>query len=72
MQRVRITAASEVQEVRVVADMAYCWSFYTVATTPLNGQPPMRRKGHTLTILRKTHEGNWVISRDANMLAAES
>jgi uncharacterized protein (TIGR02246 family) len=71
MQRVRISAASEIQEIRIVADMAYCWSFFTVATTPLNGQAQLRRRGHTLTILRKTREGNWVITRDANMLAVE-
>jgi len=72
LQRVRIDASSEIQEVRVEGGMAYCWNQFVVTTTPLNGGPAQRRKGYTLTILRKTRLGNWVLTRDANMLAAES
>jgi len=72
LQRVRIDASSEIQEVRVEGGMAYCWNQFIVTTTPLNGGPSQRRKGYTLTILRKTRLGNWVLTRDANMLAAES
>jgi uncharacterized protein (TIGR02246 family) len=68
---VRINAISEIQEVRVMGEFAYCWNHFTVTTTPLDGGPPKRSKGHTLTILRKTHEGRWVVTRDANMLAAD-
>ena len=72
VQRVRIDAASEIQEVRVEGGMAYCWNQFIVTTTPLNGGTAQRRKGYTLTILRKTRLGTWVLTRDANMLAAES
>lgn len=72
LQHVRINATSEVQEIRVAADMAYCWNHFSVMTTPLGGDVPKYRKGYTLTILRKTRSGNWVVTRDANMLAAES
>jgi uncharacterized protein (TIGR02246 family) len=69
---VRIHAASEIQEIQVVGDMAYCWNHYSVMTTPLDGDLPKHRKGYTLTILRKTRTGDWVVTRDANMLAVES
>jgi len=36
--------------------------------TPPNGTEPVRRAGHTLTILKK-QDGRWVIARDANLLA---
>ncbi len=70
MQHVRIDASSEIQEIRMAGDMAYCWNHFSVTTTPLNGEVPKYRKGYTLTILRKTRTGAWVVSRDANMLAA--
>ncbi len=69
---VRINATSEIQEIRVEGGMAYCWNHFSVTTTPLDGGPAKRRTGHTLTILRKTRLGNWVLTRDANMLGAAS
>jgi len=71
LQHLRIDATSEIQEIRVAADMAYCWNLFSVTTTPLNGEAPKYRKGYTLTILRKTRTGGWVVVRDANMLAVE-
>lgn len=72
LQHVRIDASSEIQEIRVAGDMAYCWNHFSVTTTSLNGDAPKYRKGYTLTILRKTRAGTWVVTRDANMLAADS
>lgn len=72
LQHVRIEAASEIQEIRVAGEMAYCWNYFSVATIPLNGESPRYRKGHTLTILCKTLTGAWVVTRDANMLASDS
>jgi uncharacterized protein (TIGR02246 family) len=68
---VRINATSEIQEIRVEGSIAYCWNYFSVTTTPLDGTPAKRRSGHTLTILRKTRLGGWVLTRDANMLATE-
>jgi uncharacterized protein (TIGR02246 family) len=68
---VRINASSDIQEIRVEGSMAYCWNHFSVTTTPLAGGPSKRRAGYTLTILRKTRTGGWVITRDANMLATE-
>jgi uncharacterized protein (TIGR02246 family) len=69
---VRINATSEIQEIRVENGMAYCWAYFSVTATPLDGSPAKRRNGHTLTILRRTRLGSWVLTRDANMLALES
>ncbi len=71
MQHVRIDASSQIQEIRVAGEMAYCWNHFSVTTTPLQGDPPKHRKGYTLTILRKTRTGAWVVTRDANMLATD-
>lgn len=68
-QHLRIQAQSQIEEIRIVADMAYCWAYFNVTLTSLKGEAPKKRKGHTLTILRKTMNGTWVITRDANMLA---
>jgi uncharacterized protein (TIGR02246 family) len=58
---------SEIQEVRVLGDWAFMWARLTVVATPPGGAP-MKRAGHTLTILRK-QDGRWVLARDANLLA---
>ena len=59
---------SEIQEVRVLGDWAFMWTRLTVIATPRDDGAPLRRAGHTLTILRK-EGGRWKIARDANMLA---
>jgi uncharacterized protein (TIGR02246 family) len=60
---------SEIQEIQVFGDWAYLRSHLEVTVTPPNGAAPIRRSGCTLSILRKTAAGDWVIARDANMLA---
>lgn len=69
--RVAIEPRSEVQEVQVVGDLAYCVTHIRVTVTPA-GQPPRTRSGHTLTIFRKQPDGRWLLSRDANLLAEET
>ena len=64
----RIDEAADVQEVRVFGDWAYCWVELTVAMHPLDGAAPILRAGPTMSVLRKTQSGRWVIFRDANML----
>ena len=60
--------ASEIQEVQVLGEWAFMWTKLDVTATPPGGGAPMKRSGHTLTILRK-EGGRWRIARDANMLA---
>jgi hypothetical protein len=38
--------------------------------TPSDGSKPIKRSGHTLSVLRKEN-GTWRLARDANMLAVE-
>jgi uncharacterized protein (TIGR02246 family) len=72
LQRFRIDAAGEIQELQITGDWAYCWTRLSVTMTPLEaGSPPVRRTGNTLSILRKQADGAWVLFRDANMLTAE-
>jgi ketosteroid isomerase-like protein len=40
-----------------------------VTVTPPSGEP-VKRSGHTLTILRKGDDGRWRIARDANLMPA--
>lgn len=59
---------SNIQEIKIVGDWAFMWSELTVVVTPPDGAKPMKRAGHTLTILQKRN-GKWLLARDANMLA---
>lgn len=67
---VRIEGASDIQEIKVLGDWAYLRNHITVKITPPGG-PAMQRSGYTLTILRKLPAGNWVLIRDANLLAPD-
>jgi uncharacterized protein (TIGR02246 family) len=60
-------ATSEVQEIKVFGEWAYCWTQLTVVVTPRSGGPSVKRAGPTLSLLQK-QRGAWVIVRDANML----
>ena len=72
LQHVRIDSSGEIQEIKVMADWAYCWNYLSVIVTPLQAGPPVRRSGNTLTIFHKQADGAWVLARDANMLTVES
>jgi uncharacterized protein (TIGR02246 family) len=68
----RIESTADVQEVVVSGNLAYCWSMLSVRMTPRAGGATTLRTGSVLTILRKRDDGAWVLSRDANLLAASS
>ena len=70
MKDVRIDSKSDVQEVIVAGDWAFCRTHLVVAMTPPNGEVT-RRSGHTLTILHKERDGKWLLARDANLLAKQ-
>lgn len=71
MKHYRIESEGRIEELRVAADLAYCWMHLTVTVTPHREGLPMRRSGDALSILRKHPEAGWVIARDANMLTPE-
>jgi uncharacterized protein (TIGR02246 family) len=71
MKHYRIESTSEIKELHVAADLAYCWTHLSVTATPHRAGLPMRRSGHVLSILQKQPGRGWVIVRDANMLTPE-
>jgi len=68
MNDVDIDASSEIQEIRILGDWAYCWNRLTVVVSPRNGGASIKRSGDVLSLLQK-QSGRWVIVRDANMLS---
>jgi len=69
MKDVRIEGTSDIQELKVLGDWAWMRNRLKITITPPSGKA-ITRSGYTLTILRKKSNGAWVISRDANLLAA--
>jgi len=70
MRDVSFEGESEVQEIEICGDRAWCRTHLTVTMVAPGGKP-IRRSGYTLSILHKQPGGQWVIFRDANLLAAE-
>jgi uncharacterized protein (TIGR02246 family) len=64
----KFDGTSEIKEIQVLGDWGYMWTKLSVVVTPPGGAPPIKRAGHTLSILRKQN-GKWVLWRDANMLS---
>ncbi len=64
----RLEGNSEIQEIHVCGDWAYCWTKLTVIITPLSGGKPIKRSGNTLSVYQK-QSGKWLLHRDANLLA---
>jgi uncharacterized protein (TIGR02246 family) len=62
-----IDAVSDIQEIQVFGDWAFMWTKLSVAVTPTKDARPVKRAGHTLTILKK-QGGKWALARDANIL----
>lgn len=63
----QIDGSSEIQEIKVFGDWAFMWTKLTVVVTPPGSAAPIKRAGHTLTILNK-QGGKWLLARDANLL----
>ncbi len=63
-----IDSTSQIDEITVAGDMAYCRTRLAITITSRHGQLPMQRTGHTLSIFRKDADGQWRLTRDANMM----
>ncbi|MGH6869108.1 MAG: YybH family protein, partial [Methylocella sp.] len=72
LKGVRFETSSDIKEIKVFDDWAYLRNNLEVTMTPPGGGAPIRRSGHTLTILRKELDGRWLLVRDANLLALET
>jgi uncharacterized protein (TIGR02246 family) len=68
---VRFEMSSEIKEIKLLGDWAYLRNYLEVTMTPPGGGAPLRRSGHTLTILRKEPDGRWLVARDANLLVPQ-
>ncbi len=66
----RIESSSDIQEVEVAGDWAYCWNKLTVKVIALADGSTTVRSRNAMSILHKQADGKWVLTRDANMLAA--
>lgn len=63
----RIESSSDIEEIVVSGDLAYCWSDLDVTIVPRDGGHPLAHKAHALTVLRKGQDGRWRLARDANL-----
>ena len=70
MKDTRLQGVSNVREVQVLGDWAWLRNHITLTMTPPGGAP-VRRSGHTLTIMRKGADGRWRLARDANLLTEQ-
>jgi uncharacterized protein (TIGR02246 family) len=67
MKNVSLRGTSDIREIKVLGDWAYIRNYIDVTVTPSRGDA-VRRKGYTLSILRKQADGKWVLWRDANLV----
>lgn len=72
LEHVKIQAESEIQEINVVGAHAFMRTHLWVTITPRGGGVPMKRRGYTLSVLRKDPDGGWQLVRDANLLTADT
>jgi uncharacterized protein (TIGR02246 family) len=71
MTEMQIRGTSEIRELEIAGDCAYLRNYIEMTVTAPGGAP-VRRVGHTLTILRKGADGTWRLSRDANLLTLQN
>jgi len=62
---------SEVREIKVMGDLAWLWTEFTLVTLTKSTGKTSKVGGHSLSVLRRSGAG-WVIVRDANTMSAMS
>jgi uncharacterized protein (TIGR02246 family) len=65
----RIESTQEVKDIRASGDIAYVWSALSVVLTPKSGGPTTENSGHVLTVFVRSPSGQWLLARDANLMA---
>ncbi|WP_414471206.1 YybH family protein [Microvirga sp. M2] len=68
MDGMRLEGTSDILELQVTGDWAFMRCRIDMTITPPDAKEPLRRSGHTLTLLRKEPDGRWRLARDANLL----
>jgi uncharacterized protein (TIGR02246 family) len=71
MKGAKLKTESDIQEIKVLGGWAWMRNFLKVTFMPHEGEPTTH-SGYVLTILRKTSDGKWVVTRDANLLTPEA
>ena len=66
--RARIESTFEIRDIHASGDTAYVWSFISLVMTSDDNPQPVNREGHVLTVFRKSGEGRWQLTRDANLI----
>jgi uncharacterized protein (TIGR02246 family) len=67
--KIQVDSAQEIKDLHASGDVAYAWSYISVAMTSLESGGTTKRAGHVLTIFRKSPSGSWLLARDANLMA---
>jgi uncharacterized protein (TIGR02246 family) len=68
--QIKIDGTSDIQEVTVSGDLAFCWSRLEITATPSETGSSVRRSGTTMSVFRRGADGRWRLWRDANLLGA--
>jgi uncharacterized protein (TIGR02246 family) len=71
LQTHRIQSSGDIHEIQISGDLAYCWSILHVRVVPLAGGEATERAGNAVSLLRRQATGQWLVTRDANLLAAK-
>ena len=65
----QIRCVSELEEVKIVGEVAYTVCRDSLSVTPRAGGAATELAGYRITIYRKQPDGRWLLARDANTLA---
>jgi uncharacterized protein (TIGR02246 family) len=68
----RIESTGDIREVEVRQDLGYARAELVVRVVPKAGGAAMTRRGSALSIFRRSPDGAWRLSRDANLLGPPS
>jgi uncharacterized protein (TIGR02246 family) len=69
MAGMTIDGRSNIEDLGVSGDMAYVRSRLQIEITPQPGSAVVRKSGYTLSIFRRSADGQWRLARDANLVA---
>jgi uncharacterized protein (TIGR02246 family) len=69
MQNVQMEGKADIEELQVAGDWAFVRNHLNITLRPAGEAAPVHHAGYTLTILRKNANGQWLLSRDANLVA---
>jgi uncharacterized protein (TIGR02246 family) len=66
--RIRLEGKSDIQEIQISGDYAYCWNHLVITITTTEGDKVQKLAGPVLSVFHREADGRWVLLRDANML----